>query len=227
MSKSRNILSPRRYWKEVEVVMLKEHFADTPTEVLSQFYGRPTTAVLSKAHALGLHKSRELLARMAREATADPSHPSHKHRFQKGIVPANKGLRRPGWSAGNMKATQFAKGNKPHTWVPVGSLRINSEGVLDRKLNDLPGPSKVRWFPVYRLVWEAAHGPVPAGHVVAFKPGRRTTVESEITLDAVELLTRAQIMARNTIHNLPRELASLMQLRGALNRQINKLRKQV
>ena len=225
--KSRNILPPRQYWGEVEVVMLKQHFADTSTEVLAQFYGRPASAVLSKAHALGLHKSRELRARMAREATADPSHPSHRSRFQKGAVPANKGLRRPGWSAGNMKATQFAKGNKPHTWVPVGSLRITFDGLLCRKLNELPGPSKMRWFPVHRLVWEAVHGPVPAEHVVAFKPGRRTTVEAEITLDAVELLTRAQIMARNTIHNLPRELASLMQLRGALNRQINKLRKQV
>jgi hypothetical protein len=31
------------------------------------------------------------------------------------------------------------------------------------------------WVAVHRLVWEQAHGPVPPGHIVVFRPGRHTT----------------------------------------------------
>ncbi len=43
-----------------------------------------------------------------------------------------------------------------------------------------------------------------------------------ITLDRLECITRRENMARNTVHNLPKELARLVQLQGAVKRQINK-----
>jgi hypothetical protein len=70
-------------------------------------------------------------------------------------------------------------------------------------------------------VWIEAHGPVPAGHAVCFKPGRRSTVLEEITLDALDLVHRRDLMQRNSVHRLPKPLAQLVQLRGALNRKIN------
>ena len=53
-------------------------------------------------------------------------------------------------------------------------------------------------------------------------PGRKTTDPALITLDALELVTRAELMARNTVQNLPKPLAQLVQLRGALKRQITR-----
>jgi hypothetical protein len=44
-----------------------------------------------------------------------------------------------------------------------------------------------------------------------------------ITLGRLELISRAENMRRNSYHTrYPKEVAQLIQLRGALNRQINK-----
>lgn len=43
-----------------------------------------------------------------------------------------------------------------------------------------------------------------------------------VTPDSVELITRQELMKRNTLHRYPKPIAQLIQLRGALNRQINK-----
>lgn len=220
MTKSRGILPPRRRFTWVERELVRRNYADMYTAALAHVLGREVGQIHQLAQRMGLHKSRETIAAMARER-ATPDHPNRATRFQPGHVPANKGLRRPGYAPGNMAATQFRQGNRPHTWVPVGSYRVNGDGYLDRKMNDLPGPNHVRWHPVHRLVWEQAHGPVPHGHVVVFKPGRRSAVLAEITLDAVELVTRRELMARNSIASWPKELANLVRLRGALNRQIN------
>ena len=108
------------------------------------------------------------------------------------------------------------------SYKPIGSLRISKDGQLQRKVRD-DGPTSRRWISVARLVWEAAHGPVPKGHVVVFLPGKFTAIEHEITLDRVELITRRELMRRNSVHTVqPPELARITQLRGALARQINR-----
>lgn len=138
----------------------------------------------------------------------------------RGVTSWNKG--RKGINYEGCKATQFKTGQLPHTWRPIGTLRINADGYLDRKVSDT-GYAPRDWAGVHRLVWSEAHGPIPAGHVVVFKPGRRTTELGKITLDALELITRRELMLRNSIHTkYPPELVKLVQLTGAINRQINK-----
>jgi len=117
--------------------------------------------------------------------------------------------------------TRFQPGQMPANRAPIGTLRINADGYLDRKISSTGYPP-ADWCALHRLVWIEAHGPVPAGHVVVFKPGRRTTQIEDITLDAVELVTRQEQMARNTVHRYPKEVALAIQARGALVRQINK-----
>lgn len=193
----------RHIWTTVEVTLLERNYADSRIEDLAIALGQPIERVRAKANSLGLKKSRDLVAQIARERM-EHNQGAQRSQFQKGIVPANKGKKMPaGWAPGRMASTQFRKGERPHTWLPVGSFSVNSDGYLDQKVNDDPGPRHVRWKPVHRLVWEAANGPVPAGHTVVFKPGRSTNVLDQITLDAVELITRAELMRRNTIHNLP------------------------
>ena len=222
MTKNRNILSPRRFWTEVELELLRSNYADSLTSDLAIALGRTEKQVLAKAHAMNLHKSRQFIAELARERALAPDHGGIPTRFKKGIVPANKGIRRPGWAPGDMAKTQFKKGSKPYTWRPIGSYRVTADGVLERKVNDLPGNSNVRWKGVHVLVWAEVNGPVPAGHVVVFKPGHHTTDLAKITLDVVELLSRAQLMARNTIHNLHPKIVEVSRLRGTLKRAINR-----
>ncbi|MNT70582.1 hypothetical protein D3C72_2089870 [compost metagenome] len=93
-----------------------------------------------------------------------------------------------------------------------------------RKVTDDPNlvPAR-RWEAVHRLVWEAAHGPIPPGHAVAFLPGRRTTDAALITLDALELVTRGDLARRNHPRTRSPELAKLVQLKSAITRQVNRI----
>lgn len=107
--------------------------------------------------------------------------------------------------------------------APIGAERINSDGLLERKVAHGGAVNAARrWVGVHRLVWEAAHGPVPPGHAVCFKRGCATTAASEITLDRLELLSSADQMRRNSYLRFGPDIARLIQLRGALNRQLNK-----
>ena len=55
-----------------------------------------------------------------------------------------------------------------------------------------------------------------------FRPGRASTDEARIALDALELVSRAELMRRNSRHaRYPPEVNQLIQLKGALNRKIN------
>lgn len=146
--------------------------------------------------------------------------------FRQGQVPANKGLRRPGWSPGRMAETQFKpgvlQGRAADIEQPIGAERITKDGILQRKVNnDLP--FQRRWKAVHAIVWEAGNGPIPAGHVVIFKPGHATTDASRIAADGLELVSRGELMRRNSYHNrYPKDVGLLIQLKGALNRKINR-----
>lgn len=219
----------RRPWTDAEVALLRWGFADSRTDDLALALGRSYSTVAQKAAKLGLRKSAAYLA--SPEAHRLDGVKCMGTRIQPGSTPWNKG--RPG-STGTQpgcRATQFKKGRpaqEARNYVPIGSLRICADGYLERKLTDDPGiVPACRWVAVHRIVWEAAHGSVPAGHIVVFRPGRKTTDLDKITLDALELLTRAENMRRNSVHSkYPPEVARLVQLRGALTRQINRKAKE-
>lgn len=216
--------TPRKRWQPAELELLRSLYPSTLTADIARQLGRGLGSVYQKAENLGLAKTPAFVADTARQRSSQASHPSHATRFQPGLQPWNKGKPHP--ARGNSAKTQFRpgqlNGRAAQLVVPVGSYRINSDGYLDQKVSDQPGLQTLRWKAVHRLVWEAAHGPVPAGHAVVFLPGRKTTDVERITPDALELITRKTLMQRNTVHTLPKPLALLAQLRGALNRQINR-----
>lgn len=104
-------------------------------------------------------------------------------KFEPGHIPANKGKSVGGW-----EPTQFKKGNKPWNYQPVGSERINADGYVDIKVAD---PNK--WKAKHILVWEAANGPVPQGHVVIFGDGNKLNLD----LNNLILASRKQLVMLN------------------------------
>lgn len=68
-------------------------------------------------------------------------------------------------------------------------------------------------------MWQEAFGPVPPGFAVCFKDRDK----AHRALDNFELISRADLMRRNSVHRLPPELASAIQLNGALKRRLRKL----
>ena len=218
----------RRAWHPDEDRALIARYPHEATAILARDLGRSTRAVYMRARQMGLTKAAEYLASPAACRLRRGDTVGARYRFPKGHVPANKGLRRPGWGPGRMKATQFKPGVRmgvaAKNWCPVGTVRTDTEGyqrikVREARPGEAYGFGNVRVWPLLnRHLWEKAHGPIPPGHSVVFKDGNR----SNCTLANLECITRRDLMARNTVHNLPKPLARAVQLLGALNRQIRR-----
>ena len=194
----------RRFWTHEEEARLREMYPNTGNKELSQLFRRSEEAIFLKAAKLELSKSKKYLASI---------------RFKKGHVPHNKG--KPSISVGRMKETQFKKGNVPQNWKPVGTERIAKDGYIERKVSDTR--TRKDWVPVQNIVWSQAHGEIPKGHIVIF----RNKNKRDFRLENLELISRQENMRRNCVHTkYPPEIRQVIQLRGALNRQIRKLEKQ-
>ncbi len=215
-------MTTRQPWTDTERAVLRALYPEYTAAECAQAMGRTTRSIINQVKQLGLHKSSEWIAQRSREIAQNPNHAARAHRFQPGLVPWNKG--QPFQSGGRSAETQFKAGRPAHeasNWLPIGSLRICADGYLERKTTDDPGlvPAR-RWVAVHRLVWEAAHGPIQPGMIVVFRPGMRTTSDAEITLERLELITRAENMKRNTIHNYPMPIKSLIRAVGRAQRAL-------
>lgn len=203
----------KRFWTESEIATVKARYPNEKTADIAADMGRTVSQVYNTAYGLRLKKSAEYLATPA--ACRTNGKQGAGFRFTKGHATWNKGMQ--GWQADGVQKTQFKPGNKPQTWKPIGSERLDKDGYLVRKFSDT-GIKRNDWKRVHIHLWEQGNGPLPAGHAVVFKDGNK----QNIAIENLECITRAELMNRNTVHNMPKELAEICQLRGALNRQINK-----
>lgn len=220
MTKSRGILRPRHQLTDEQVATLVSVFPRYKTEDVAFLLGVPSGVVSRKATSLGLSKSAEYLACPASGRLRKGDGRGAGTLFNPGHKPWNKGLK---FSAGGRSVeTRFAPGLTPHNTMPIGSYRYDKNDVLMRKISNHPGNNSKRWRTVHELVWVEAHGPLPPKHIVVFKPGMRTNVLAEITLDKVECISLVENMKRNTRHRMPKEINDLIALKAALTRQINK-----
>lgn len=205
----------RRYWTPEEVKLLKEKYETTRTSEIAAELGRPLRTVYAKAYAYGLNKCKSLVQEMSRQNYYNNPEKFKVGHFTKGSEPWNKGTK--GLTSANK--TSFAKGNKPHNTKKVGDISIRQDTTgrfyKYRKIKD------AHWELEQRMVWEEHNGAIPEGMVVAFKDN--DTMNTSI--DNLELLTRDQLMDRNTIHNYPIGIVEAARLTGVLSRLTNKNRK--
>lgn len=219
----------RRSWTAAEDALLRKLYADRPTADVAARIGRSVASTYQRAQTLGIHKSAAYFASEHSTRLRSGNVRGAGSRFVKGQPAFNKGLRRPaGWGPGRMKESQFKPGVRQgvaaQNWRPVGTIATDPEGYQRIKIRDAqPGEAygfgNVRVWPLLqRHVWAQAHGPIPPGHNVCFRDGDR----ANCALDNLELVSRREMMRRNSVHRLPKELASAVQLLGALQRQINR-----
>jgi hypothetical protein len=207
----------RRYWTADDLAIIRECYADTPTADLAKRLGRHIYSIYNAAEKLGLSKSEEFMASPAACRLRRGDNVGAEFRFKKGIVPHNKGRKTPGVSPGRMAETQFSKGSVPRNWRPIGSLRY-CDGYLQRKMTDTGYPP-FDWRPEHHVIWVAANGELPADHILIFKDGNR----SHVVLDNLELITRAELARRNSIHNLPEDLKEVIRLNGSIKRRVRRI----
>lgn len=188
-------------WPPEEDTKLLLHYQTMSASAIARELGRTRAAIKNRVHVLGLKK---------------PEGSTNSGCFQPGQKSWNKGKK--GMNFGG-RETQFKPGHlggrAAEIKQPIGAERISKYGYLQRKVNDDPVFYK-RWRFVHVMVWEAVHGPVPKGHILAFKNGDKT----DIRLDNLECIHRRELMARNTVHNLPEDLRHVIRLKGAISKRI-------
>lgn len=219
----------RYHWTAGQLEQLRQLYADHATSVVAAAIGRTEKSVYQKAKELGIRKSAAFLASTTsgriQRGQKDPRMVSTQ--FKPSSQPWNKGVQGSTGLHPNCRATQFKPGQPPkNTTLPLGSYRINKDGHLQQKVTELPGNNSKRWRGVAELVWCKANGPLPPKHIVVFKPGMKTSVLEEITLDRVECISLAENARRNHPRNKHPEYARLVQLRGAITRQVNRINRE-
>jgi hypothetical protein len=204
----------RRSWSDEEREVLRQAYPDTATQALAQQLGRTGSQVYSQANVLGIKKSAEYMASEAACRLRRGDNVGKKYRFQRGITPWNKGKK--GLQIGG-KETRFKPQNRPRNAVPVGTAVMSTDGYLKIKVAE---PDT--WRYVHRMTWEDLHGPIPEGMCLVFRDGNH----NNCAIENLELITRKQLMQRNSIHCYPEEIRSVVQIRAGIVRRINdKLRR--
>lgn len=199
----------RRFWTTAEVSRLAALYPDTPMIQLQEMLGRPKSAIYGKAKELGLKRSAEFLASEHSGRLRRDNNPGVATRFQKGRGSWNKG--KPFAAGGRSAETQFVSGRLPHNHVPIGTEVMATDGYMKVKVAE---PNAWEW--THRRKWEAVHGPIPKGSLLVFRDGDHTNC----AVSNLELITRGELMRRNTIHRYPEELKTAIRQLGKLKRAI-------
>lgn len=219
MTKRRIHAEPRKRWTKAEERLLRKKYPHMPTiDLMPLLPGRTLSTIYQHAIGLGLRKTQKYLDSPAAHRLDGVK--GMGTRFQKGHQSWNKGTH---WTAGGRSAeTRFKKGNRSARWDPedyaVGALRISTDGELQIKFRE----GLRAWIRLARFVWTTERGPIPKNGVIRALNGD----EDDCRIENLRLTTRKELMDENTYHKYPKEITQLIQLRGALNRQINKREKE-
>jgi len=221
---------PRRAWTKTEIRLLRKLYPVRGANTVAKELGRSAASVYNMAHKLKIEKALEFFASdecgWPRKGVNAPALVATQ--YPKGHVPANKGLRRPGYAPGRMRETQFKKGvlsgKAAKNYKPVGTIVADPEGFLRIKIDDHKG--RAGWHPdvwpllAYR-VWEDHMGkPVPPKHVIRYKDGDR----SNCAIENLELISMKENRRRNSPHGMyPRELQLAIAANGALKRKLRRI----
>ena len=101
-------------------------------------------------------------------------------RFYKGQPGRNNGTKMLPEVYRKMAPTMYKKGNIPHNTHPIGTEVVNRDGYTFVKVSDdRTIPHWKNWKMKHRLIYEAAHGPIPEGNIVIFLDGDRNNMDLE------------------------------------------------
>ena len=197
---------PASWSREQEQIVI-DHYADsTPNQMYELLDGQfDTRQIQHKAKKFGIKKNDSYRSAQGIDGNG---------KRIKGSVPWNKNIKnyQPG---GRAKETQFKPGSVPPNHRPVGSIRIDKDGYVMIKVEE--GIHKYRL--AHRETWKQHHGKYPPrGTALVFKDGNKLNCWD---INNLELVTRSELMKRNSMHNLPEELKEVIALRIVIKRKID------
>lgn len=200
----------RKQWTNAEVDLVKSLYPDMRASIIAGQLGCKVHQVYRKANSLGLRKSEAFYS--GDDSGRTNGGIGRGTRFFKGHSTWNKGTHFV--ASGRSAETRFPKGLVPANHRPVGSTRVSVDGYVEIKIAE----GMHKWRLLHRENWKKAHGEYPApGTALVFKDGNKQNCE----IENLELLTRKELMGRNSVHNLPEEIKEVVRLNGVLRRKIN------
>jgi hypothetical protein len=201
----------RNFYTEQEIKFLTDNYSDMKTADIAAIMNRPIWSINSKSYELGLKKSFKHMKALLEIEAEKLRSSGIRHQFKKGQPSHNKGKKMPAELYEKVKGTMFKPGHKPGNTKKVGAIRIDHEGYTYVKLSD------ANWVLKHRHVWEQVNGAVPANHVVIFKDNNMHNFD----INNLQVISQADNMLRNTIHQYPEQIQELIKLKNKLKKKIN------
>ena len=196
--------------------MIKQQIIDLyphhSSKYIAKLLGVTISKVYNTAWGAKVKKSAEY---MLTPASGRIIEPSVANQFKPGHTPHNKGKQMDAEIYEKVAPTMFKKGNKPYNTKPNGTINVRAD-----KTGRLYQYIKIKdshWELLQRYVWTQANGEIPRGSVVIFLDGNYLNCE----LSNLQVITRKENMARNTIQRFPAELQEIMKLTCKLKRKTN------
>lgn len=213
-------MNRKRWTKKEDRIMIREYPKKYTGEV-AEILGRSIFSVYQRAATLGIKKTEAFrkmeLAKQAEKLKVV----GVKSRFNKGRAPENKGKKQSEYMSraaiNRTKATRFKKGNKPHNTREKDGVITTRQNHDDGRKSKWIRISMGKWYPYHQYRWEKYRGKVPVGHCLWFKDGNTLNEK----LSNLELITRAELMRRNTIHRYPLELKQTIRAFSKLKKAIH------
>jgi hypothetical protein len=203
-----------KHFTKKEDKLLFDNYLRLPSCTMSRMLKRSKSSARQRMKRLGIIVPAELIEQFKKQ--------SH---FKPGTPAVNKGLKQSQYMSAEAikKVSQswFKPGTNPANTKHDGAICIRGDKLGNRY--QFIRLSEANWIPLHRYNWIQIHGAIPNGLKLIFKDGDTLNC----SIDNLELLTAAELMKRNSFHNYPKPLAMIVQLRGALNRQINKKSKTI
>ena len=196
--------------------MIKQQIIDLyphhSTKYIAELLGVSISKVYNTAWAANVKKSAEY---MLTPESGRIIEPSVANQFKPGHTPHNKGKQISAEIYEKVAPTMFKKGNKPHNTKPVGTINVRAD--TQGRLYQYIKIKDSHWELLQRHVWTQANGEIPPGSVVIFLDGNYLNCE----LNNLQVISRRENMARNTIQRYPAELQEVMKLTCKLKRKTN------
>ncbi len=198
-----------RLFTEKEDKLLKKLYAIKPGSHIAKLLGRTPSTVRQRLKKLGLNVPPEKLQEFKNISL-----------FKKGRISPNKGKKIEEFMSAEaikkLEPKRFKKGQVPHNIAAAdGTITIRTFRGIKYKYIRL---NVCKWVQLHRHIWEQHNGLIPPMHNVIFKDSNTMNC----VIENLGLLSNAELMKRNSIHNLPPELKEIINIGKSLNNKIKK-----